>query len=149
MSDQVSRYEDLERTDVLPQLGLQPEDSDDHDIGNTARLAQPTVTSKTNSTPAHRQAVAPFGASQTSSEQGQIRALPAKPSPTDLAVGGIRGKIADLESRLMEAQDHQINLNRHCEQLTQRCRSADERATKAEANYVVQSIEIEIGRAHV
>lgn len=139
MSDQVSRFEDLERTDVLPQLGFQPEEADDNDTQTHARLTPPAA--RAPQTPAPRNAVAPFG-SGSHADNGQLRTLPAKPSPTDLAVGGIRGKIADLENRLLEAQDHQIDLNRHCEQLTQKCRSADERAIKAEANYVTQSSEL-------
>jgi chromosome segregation ATPase len=140
MSDQVSRNEDLERTDVLPQLGFEP---DDDDASNTAMLAQPSATRVANSQPVQRHAVAPFGAAaQTSSGNGQLHTLPVKPSPTDLAVGGIRGKIADLEGKLIEAQDHQADLNRHCEQLTQRCRASEERVVKAEANYVQQSSDL-------
>ena len=137
MNDQVSRYEDLERTDVLPQLGFEPEDSDDNDVDRTAMLAQP------NSRAVIRNEVAPFGAaSQSIVGSGQLHTLPTKPSPTDLAVGGIRGKITDLENKLIEAQDHQADLNRHCEQLTQRCHAFEERAAKAEANYVVQASDL-------
>jgi len=142
MSDQVTRNEDLERTDVLPQLGLESA-TDEDDAGKTAMLAAPSATRITNSQPAQRPAVAPFGAAaQASSSNGQLHTLPVKPSPTDLAVGGIRGKIADLEGKLIEAQDHQADLNRHCEQLTHRCRASEERVAKAEASYVQQSSDL-------
>jgi pSer/pThr/pTyr-binding forkhead associated (FHA) protein len=135
MADQDSRYEDIERTDVLPQLSLESEPDDRS--GHTARLAQPT------SLPTH--AVKPFGeAAHSDSGNGKISALPAKPSTTDLAVGGIRGKIADLENRLVESQDYQLALKRQCDQLAQRGRMAEERAGKIEASYVQQASEFQL-----
>jgi chromosome segregation ATPase len=132
MSNPDSRYEDLERTDVLPQLALKSEreDSTDH----TSRLARPRLAEHTP---------APFGVvAHTNSANGKISTLPAKPSTTDLAVGGIRGKIADLEQRLVEAQERQVTLKHHCDQLTQRCRVTEDRAANAEANYVQQTSEL-------
>jgi len=132
MNDRDSRYEDFERTDVLPQIALKSQP--DERVDAAERPARSTL-------PAEQ--AAPFGiAAQSNNANGKVTALPAKPSTTDLAVGGIRGKIADLESRLLEAQDRQTTLKHHCEQLTQRCRITDERAVKAEAGYVQQASEL-------
>jgi chromosome segregation ATPase len=130
MNDSDSRYEDLERTDVLPQLALQSDQSDD--VDSTERIAPLSRLTE--------HAAKPFGiAAHANSANGRVSTLPAKPSTTDLAVGGIRGKISDLENRLIEAQDQHIDLKHHYEQLTHRCVLAEARATKAEASYVQQS----------
>jgi pSer/pThr/pTyr-binding forkhead associated (FHA) protein len=131
MNDSDSRYDDLERTDVLPQLALQADQEDN--IDGTARLALPAQLNES---------VKPFGIAAHNGASGRVSALPAKPSTTDLAVGGIRGKISDLENRLIEAQDRHIDLKHQCEQWTRRCGVAEARAAKAEASYVQQSSEL-------
>jgi chromosome segregation ATPase len=132
MIDQEPSEQDLERTDVLPQIGRPPENlssDDDEPLTRPTQLMQHGVT--------------PFGkAAHTQSANGKVSAMPARPSSTELAVGGIRGKIADLETRLTEAQDHQTKLKLQCEQLLKRCRVAEERARDAESNYVQQSSQL-------
>jgi hypothetical protein len=86
MSDQVSRCEDPERTDVLPQFGVDPDGTNDDNAHKAGVLSQLNASQARHSTSPVRQVVAPFGAaSQATSENGQIRTLPLKPSPTDLA----------------------------------------------------------------
>lgn len=136
VNDLGSRVDDLERTDVLPQLGLRSE----HDESENPRSAQP---SGLIASALAEHATKPFGsAAHTHNNSGRISTMPAKLSTTDLAVGGIRGKIADLENRLVEAQDTHLNLRHQYEQLMQRHRMADERASKAETSYVQQAAEL-------
>src|SRR5262245_41823060 len=105
MSDEKSRFEDLERTDVLPQLGFEPDDED------SDRRIQPRIAGHRASDAASTERLpAPFGTSNRTRADG-VQTLPAKLSTTDLAVGGIRGKIVELEGKLLEAQEHQIDLN--------------------------------------
>ena len=137
MSDQESGYEDLERTDVLPNLAQRSEEDANIDRGRLAPPAKLTNPAAAVGKPAHM---------DTGRER--VTTLPAKPSTTDLALGGIRGKIADLEGRLIEAQDRQIGLKHQCEQLAQRCSTAEERAAKAEAKYVQQSAELHRATQH-
>jgi chromosome segregation ATPase len=138
MSDHVTRYEDLEQTDVLPQLGFTAAAADPEEKRDKPAIAGPRAM--------HPDALlssavlANTRALQKSNTA--VHAMPAKPLPMALEVGGIRGKISDLEARLLEAQERKADLNKQLQQIEHRARESEERAIKAEANQVLQSSDL-------
>jgi len=139
MSDQITRYEDLEQTDVLPQLGYTAANAvDQENRRERPAIAAPRAAhTDTLLSPAPNAIARVLHKPDTS-----VHTLPARPLPMALEVGGIRGKISDLESKLLEAQERKADLNKQLHQIDQRARESENRAIKAEASQVLQSSEL-------